>query len=180
MDLCLLNLLILIDCFLCNSYPCVLFESLSHVINPESHVYSWNLGKIYLVHYLKFWSLPCFTRRFQNFKKVTPVNSSQISLLNMQLLVQITVPMVFSSFNSINGFSSRNSNQVNTISNNANGIQSTKMILKIIQYFKKSHYLREFYSFKKPTPLNLMRQVEGVNLMQPVFSPMDFLIPAEF
>ena len=30
-----------IDCFLlCNSYPCVLCESLSHVINQESHVYS--------------------------------------------------------------------------------------------------------------------------------------------
>ena len=40
MELCLLNLLILIDCFLCNSYPCVLFESLSRVINQESHVYS--------------------------------------------------------------------------------------------------------------------------------------------
>ena len=40
MELCLLNLLILIDCFLCNSYPCVLFESLSHVINQESHIYS--------------------------------------------------------------------------------------------------------------------------------------------
>ena len=39
MELCLLSLLILIDCFLCNSYPCVLFESLSHVINQESHVF---------------------------------------------------------------------------------------------------------------------------------------------
>ena len=39
-ELCLLNLLILIDCFLCNSYPCVLFESLSHVINQELQVYS--------------------------------------------------------------------------------------------------------------------------------------------
>ena len=39
MELCLLNLLILIDCFLSNSYPCVLFESLPHVINQESHVY---------------------------------------------------------------------------------------------------------------------------------------------
>ena len=38
MELCLLNLLILIDCFLCNSYSCVLIESLSHVINQESHV----------------------------------------------------------------------------------------------------------------------------------------------
>ena len=54
MELCLLNLLILIDCFLCNSYPCVLFKSLSHVINQESHVYLRNLGKIYLVHSLKF------------------------------------------------------------------------------------------------------------------------------
>ena len=36
MELCLLKLLILIDCFLCNSYPCLLFENLSHVINQES------------------------------------------------------------------------------------------------------------------------------------------------
>ena len=40
MELCLLNLLILIVGFLCNSYPCVLFESLSHLIKQESHVYS--------------------------------------------------------------------------------------------------------------------------------------------
>ena len=39
MELSLLSLLILIDCFLCNSYPCVIFENLSHVINQESHVY---------------------------------------------------------------------------------------------------------------------------------------------
>ena len=38
MEICLLNLLILIDCFLCNSYSCVLIESLPHVINQESHV----------------------------------------------------------------------------------------------------------------------------------------------
>ena len=69
MELCLLNLLILIDCFLCNSYPCVLFESLSHVINQESHVYSWNLGKIYLVHFLEFWNLPRFTREISKFQK---------------------------------------------------------------------------------------------------------------
>ena len=68
-ELCLSNLLILIDCFLCNSYPCVLFESLSHVINQESHVYSWNLGKIYLVHFLKFWNLPRFTREISKFQK---------------------------------------------------------------------------------------------------------------
>ena len=63
MELRLLNLLILIDCFLCNSYPCVLFdstESLPHVINQESHVYLWNLGKIYLIPFFKFWKLPRF------------------------------------------------------------------------------------------------------------------------
>ena len=32
------------DCCLCNSYPFVLFESLSQVVNQESHVYSWYLG----------------------------------------------------------------------------------------------------------------------------------------
>ena len=62
MELCSLNLYILIDCFLCNPYPFVLFESLSHVINQESHTSSWSLGKIYLVHFLKFWNLPCFTQ----------------------------------------------------------------------------------------------------------------------
>ena len=43
-----------------NCYPCVLFESLSHVINQESRVYSWNLGKIYPVHFSKFWNLKDF------------------------------------------------------------------------------------------------------------------------
>ena len=69
MELSLLNLLILTDCFLCNSYPCVLFESSSHVINKESHVYSWNLGKIYLAHFLKFWNLPSETREISKFQK---------------------------------------------------------------------------------------------------------------
>ena len=40
MESCLLNLLMLTDCFLCNSYHCVLFESLPYVLNQESHVYS--------------------------------------------------------------------------------------------------------------------------------------------
>ena len=69
MELCLLTWLILSDCFLCNSYPFVLFESLSHVINQESHVYSWNLGKIYLVHFMKFWNLPRFTWKISKFQK---------------------------------------------------------------------------------------------------------------
>ena len=62
MEICLLNLFILIDCFLCNSYPCVLIESLSHVIDQESHVSEGNLGSIYLVHFLEFSNLPRFTR----------------------------------------------------------------------------------------------------------------------
>ena len=68
--------------WLCNSYPSVPFESLSHVINQESLVYSWNLGKIHLVHFLKFWNL-------QNFKKVNSVKLSQICLLKIWLLAQI-------------------------------------------------------------------------------------------
>ena len=50
MELCLLNLLVLIV-FLCNCYSCVLFESLPYVINQESLVYSWNLGNVYLVYF---------------------------------------------------------------------------------------------------------------------------------
>ena len=89
MELCLLNLEILIDCVLCNSYPFLLIESLSHVINQESHVYSWNLGKIYLVHFWNFEISRVKWGRFQNFKKVNSVNWSQISFLNMWLLVLI-------------------------------------------------------------------------------------------
>ena len=46
MELRLLDLLILSDCFLCNSYPSVFFETFSHAINQELHAHSWNLGKI--------------------------------------------------------------------------------------------------------------------------------------
>ena len=77
MELCLLNLFILIDCFLSNSYPCVLLESLSHVINQESHVYSWNFGKIYLVHFLKFWNLKI--SRFSKSQKISKSQDFKIS-----------------------------------------------------------------------------------------------------
>ena len=39
MELCLLNLMILIDCLLCNSYSSVLFGIWPHVINQEYHIY---------------------------------------------------------------------------------------------------------------------------------------------
>ena len=96
MELCLLNLLILTDCFLCTSYPCVLFESLSHVINHEPHVYSWNLRKIYLVCFFEILKSPLLhSGDFKISKKVNSVNLSQISLLNMWLLVQIEFRMSF-------------------------------------------------------------------------------------
>ena len=79
MELCLLNLLILIDWFLCNSYPYVLLRE---------NAYSWNFGKIYLVHFLKFWNLPRFTWEISKFQKSERGKLSQISLLNMWLLVQ--------------------------------------------------------------------------------------------
>ena len=85
MELCLLNLLILIDWFLCNSYLCVLFESLSHVINQESHVYSWNLGEIYLVHFLKFWNLPFFTWDISKFQK------SELDINLPQIIMKIAI-----------------------------------------------------------------------------------------
>ena len=42
-------------------------ESLQHVINQESHVYLWNLRKIYLVHFSKLWNLHRFTREILKF-----------------------------------------------------------------------------------------------------------------
>ena len=95
MELCSLNLYILIDCFLCNPYPFVLFESLSHVINQESRASSWSLGKIYLVIFWNFDISLVSLRRFQNLQKVNLVNLSQIFLLNMWLLVLITYLFLF-------------------------------------------------------------------------------------
>ena len=42
-----------IDCFLCNSYPCVLFESLSRVINQESRLFV-KFGENITRSFLKF------------------------------------------------------------------------------------------------------------------------------
>ena len=91
MELCLLNLLIQID-FFCvyNSYPCVLFESLSHVINQESHVYLGNLGKIYLIHFFKFWNLPCFTQK----KKANLGNLSQICYKVIIVIMLLTFELI--------------------------------------------------------------------------------------
>ena len=60
MTLSLLNLL--------NLPLCAPWELVT-VINMESHVYSWNFGKIYLVHFLKFWNLPRRTREISKFQK---------------------------------------------------------------------------------------------------------------
>ena len=74
---------------MCNFYPCVLFESLLHVIDQESRVYSWNLGKIYPVHFLKFWSLPHFTLEISKFRKSEHGRFIPNFPLNMWLLVRI-------------------------------------------------------------------------------------------
>ena len=74
-----------IDWFLCNSYPCVLFESLWHVINQESHKFIRDIWDEFISFI--FWNFETFW--FQNFKKVNSVNLSQIFLLNMWLLAQI-------------------------------------------------------------------------------------------
>ena len=70
MELCLLNLLILTDYILCNSYP-------------------WSLGKFTSFIFSNFEISLISLGRFQNFKKVNSVNLSQISLLNMWLLAQM-------------------------------------------------------------------------------------------
>ena len=87
MELCLLNLLILGDCFLCSSYHCVLFESF---ISTRNHMFIREIWRKFTSFI--FWNFEISLvslRRFQNFKKVNSVNLSQISLLNMWLLVQI-------------------------------------------------------------------------------------------
>ena len=66
-ELCLLNLLILI--VFCVILPfCVLWELVT-CDYQESHVYSWNLGENYLVHFLIFWNLPRLTGEISKFQK---------------------------------------------------------------------------------------------------------------
>ena len=70
MELRVLNLLILIDCFLCNSYPCVLFESLSNVINQESHVLFVKFGENLPRSFFEILKSPSFhSRDFKISKK---------------------------------------------------------------------------------------------------------------
>ena len=88
MKLCLINLLILIDCFLCNSYPCVLFESLLHVINQASPIFFVKFGINVPLSFSKILKSPSL--HLGNFQKVNSVNLFQISLLNMRLLVQMS------------------------------------------------------------------------------------------
>ena len=69
MELCSLNLLILIDFFLSNSYLCVLFESLSQVINQESCLFvkfGENLPRSFF-EILKY--IPRFTWGISKFQK---------------------------------------------------------------------------------------------------------------
>ena len=72
-----------------------------------------------------------------------------------------------------------NSNQINMISNNVNGIQSTKKRAKMIQYFKNK-LLPQGILFLQETHSTESNEASWeMNLMHPFFSPMDRLIPAE-
>ena len=89
MEICLLNLLILIDCFcvilmlVCSLRACHMWLTRNHMFKREI----WGQFTSFI-----FWnfqiSLVSF-RRFHNFKKVSAVNLSQISFLNMWLAVLI-------------------------------------------------------------------------------------------
>ena len=85
MELCLLNcwywllLFSVILTFMFSLRAC-------HMWLTRNHVYSWNLRKISLVHFLKFWNLPCETREISKFQIC---ELGKISLLNMWLLVRI-------------------------------------------------------------------------------------------
>ena len=73
-----------------------------------------------------------------------------------------------------------NSDQISMISNNVNGIQSTKKRLKMIQYFKNK-LLPQGILFLQETHSTESNEASWIdNLMQPFFSPMDRLILAEF
>ena len=67
----------------------MLFESLAHVINQESHVYSWNLGKIYLVHFLKFWNFQKseLGKFIQNFSLKHMITSTNICVIGWNFIV---------------------------------------------------------------------------------------------
>ena len=72
-----------------------------------------------------------------------------------------------------------NSNQINMISNNVNGIQSTKKRTKMIQYFKNKLLPQGILFLQETHSTESNEQVGEMNLMHPFFSPMDRLIPAE-
>ena len=69
----------------------MLFESFSHVNNQESHFIREIWGKFTSFITWKFEISLVLLGRFQNFKKVNSLNLSQISFLNMWLLVLITM-----------------------------------------------------------------------------------------
>ena len=71
----------------------MLFQWLPHVINQESHVYSWDLGKIYLAHFLNFWNLPPFTREISKFQK------SELGKFIPNFLLKDVVTSTYCSYN---------------------------------------------------------------------------------
>ena len=78
-----------VDCFLCNCYPACFLRA-CHMWLTRNHMFIREIwGKFTSFIFWNFEISLVSLGRFQNFKKVNSVNLSQVSLLNMWLLVQI-------------------------------------------------------------------------------------------
>ena len=73
-----------------------------------------------------------------------------------------------------------NSNHINMISNNVNGIQSTKKRLKMIQHFKNKLLPQEILFLQETHSTKSNEASWRDEFKATLFSPIDRLIPAEF
>ena len=84
MELRLLNLLILIDCFFCVILTLVCYLRACHMCLTRNHMFIREMWRKFTSLILGNFEISLVSpRRFQNFKKVDSANLSQISLLNM-------------------------------------------------------------------------------------------------
>ena len=90
MELCILNLLIVIYCFFCVILTVLCSLRACHMWLTRNHMFIREIwGKFTLFIFWNFEISLVSHGRFQNIKNVNSVNLSQISLLNMWLLVLI-------------------------------------------------------------------------------------------
>ena len=91
MESCLLNLVILINCFLCNS-TLVCSLRACHMWLTSNNIFIREIwGKFISFSFWNFEISFVSLERSRNFKKVNSVNLSQIFLLNVWLIVKILV-----------------------------------------------------------------------------------------